>query len=82
MVELAKYLRPGVVLSIAKLRFEVAYTPLADEPPPEENPFALSLMEKAGLVRRGSAPAESRLPGVHDEEPSRKRWRIDESSET
>jgi adenylate cyclase len=82
MVELAKYLRPGVVLSIAKLRFEVSYTPLSDEPPPEENPFALSLMEKAGLVRRGKPLSESRLPKATDEEPSRKRWQIEEAGES
>jgi adenylate cyclase len=79
IVQLAKYLRPGEVLSIAKHRFEISYTPLTDEPPPEENPFALSLMEKAGLVRRGSPVRESRLPAERDEEPTRKRWSIDDT---
>src|SRR5262249_49466934 len=39
--QLAKYLRPGEILWIAKHRFEIAYTPQSDEPPPEENPFAM-----------------------------------------
>ncbi len=75
--QLAKYLKPGEVLSIAKHRYEIAYTPLADEAPPEENPFALSLMEKAGLVGR----AGSALPGLptqRDDENVRKKWSIDE----
>lgn len=79
IVQLAKYLKPGEVLSIAKLRFEVSYMPLADEPPQDENPFALSLMEKAGLARRGSPVVDSRLPASAAEEPARKRWSIDET---
>jgi adenylate cyclase len=79
IVQLAKYLKPGEILSIAKLRFEVAYTPLADEPPPEENPFALGLLEKAGLVKRGATDTPLRLPRVAEEEPQRKKWSIDET---
>jgi adenylate cyclase len=82
IVQLAKYLRPGEVLSIAKHRFEIAYTPQADEPPPEESPFALSLMEKAGLAPRGSSISESRLPDARNEESTRKRWSIDDTGET
>jgi adenylate cyclase len=47
-----KWLLPHDVLDIAKHRFEIVYTPQGSAPPPEEeNPFALSLMEKAGLER-------------------------------
>ena len=81
IVQLAKFVRPGEILSIAKHRYEMAYTPLADEPPPEENPFALSLLEKAGLAGRGAA-IEARFPvqgtSSPDDEPARKKWRIDE----
>ncbi|MSR58473.1 MAG: FHA domain-containing protein [Planctomycetaceae bacterium] len=74
---LAKYLRPGEILTIAKLRFEVAYTPQSDEPPSEENPFALSLMEKAGLARRGE-PAAADQPSPADADKDRKkRWTIE-----
>ena len=45
-----KYLRPGDIVGIATLRFELAFQPSADEPPPDENPFALSLLEKARLT--------------------------------
>jgi adenylate cyclase len=77
--ELAKYLKPGEILWIATQRYEVSYTPLADAPPPDENPFALGLLEKAGLARRSTAGVEPRLPRVHEEESPRKRWSIDEN---
>jgi adenylate cyclase len=80
--QLAKYLHPGEILSIAKLRFEIVYTPQADEPPPEENPFALGLLEKAGLAGRGSAGGQPAFPPVRDEEPLRKKWSIDVNDET
>ncbi|MGD9853747.1 MAG: FHA domain-containing protein [Planctomycetaceae bacterium] len=48
-----KWLLPGDELSIARHRYEIAYHPDGDEPPPlEADPFALSLLEKAGLSRR------------------------------
>lgn len=76
--QLAKYLKPGEILSIAKHRYEIAYAPQADEAPPEENPFALSLLEKAGLAGRGGGH-EPRLPASKDDDgPIRKKWSIDE----
>ena len=49
----SKWLHPGDELSIAKHRFEVTYEPLSDGPPPEEEDiFAKSLLERAGLVRQ------------------------------
>ena len=49
----SKWLMPGDVLSVAEHRYEVAYAPQGEAPPPEdEDPFALSLLEKAGLTRR------------------------------
>ncbi len=82
IVQMSKFLKPGEILWIAKHRYEIAYTPLSDEPPPEENPFALSLMEKAGLAgkRGGSFEAQFTAQGSQspDEEPARKKWKIDE----
>ena len=75
--QLAKYVKPGEILSIAKHRYEIAYTPLADDAPPEENPFALSLLEKAGLAGRGG-DIETKLPRPQDDGPVRKKWSIDE----
>lgn len=60
-----KWLLPGDILSVAKHEFEINYTPESNEPPPEEeNPFELSLMEKAGLVRPESRPRRSLAPPV------------------
>lgn len=50
----SKWLMPGDVVAIARHRYEVHYTPEGDAPPPkDEDPFAVSLLEKAGLLRRG-----------------------------
>lgn len=47
------WLMPGDVLSVAKHRYEINYTPNGAAPPPEEeNPFAQGLLEKAGLGGR------------------------------
>ena len=48
-------LMPGDTLAIGKNEFEIAYQPTTDGPPPviaEADPFAISLLEKAGLEGR------------------------------
>jgi predicted component of type VI protein secretion system len=58
------WLMPGDVLSVAKHRYEVNYSPEAEAPPPPEaepDPMSMSLLEKAGLSGRGSSNA-SRIP--------------------
>jgi pSer/pThr/pTyr-binding forkhead associated (FHA) protein len=82
IVQLAKYLKPGEILWIARHRYEISYTPLADEAPPEENPFALGLLEKAGLAGRGPGGQPPRLPRVQEEESPRKKWSLDENDVT
>lgn len=58
-----KWLMPGDIVAVAKHRFEINYTPSTDAPPPEEaNPFELSLMEKAGLLRKRPAERPSSRP--------------------
>ncbi|MCA9024159.1 MAG: FHA domain-containing protein [Planctomycetaceae bacterium] len=48
-----KWLLPGDEVSIAKHRYELVYHPDGDAPPPiDEDPFSISLLEKAGLSRR------------------------------
>lgn len=57
----SKWLLPGDEVSIAKHRYEVVYTPDTDAPPPEdEDPFAVSLLEKAGLARRDHQERQKR----------------------
>lgn len=65
---LDRFLQPGDTLSIAKHHYEVNYAPDPSLPAPEErDPFAIGLLEKAGLVhasdRRPSArPVSGPLP--------------------
>ena len=50
-------LMPGDTLTIGSMEFEVVYQPTTDGPPPdleEADPFAMSLLEKAGLEGRRS----------------------------
>lgn len=56
-----KWLHPGDEISIAKNHFEIQYVPTGSAPPEEDNPFEMSLLEKAGLQkqqeqRRRAAP--------------------------
>ncbi len=45
-----RWLMPKDIISIAKHRYEVLYEPDGTAPPPEEDdPFAMGLLEKAGL---------------------------------
>jgi adenylate cyclase len=59
----SKFLLPGDELSIAKHRFQISYQPDADAPPPqEEDPFAIGLLEKAGLLRQQEERRRNILP--------------------
>ncbi|MBW3541063.1 MAG: FHA domain-containing protein [Planctomycetes bacterium] len=63
-----KWLLPGDELTVARHRYEIAYTPQGDRPPPDEDDeFAVSLMEKAGLIKR---KAERSGSGEHRQPPS------------
>lgn len=46
-----KFVQPGDTIAFAKSQFEIEYTPDPHAAPPEEvDPFAISLLEKAGLA--------------------------------
>ena len=61
-----KWLMPGDVVTIAKHHYEVCYTARGTAPVNEEaDPFAKSLMEKAGLTRsERPSPRKSAPPAV------------------
>lgn len=60
----SKFLLPGDELTLAKHKFEIQYQPQSDAPPPEDDdPFGMSLMEKAGLVKRERRRANSSHDG-------------------
>ncbi len=80
----AKWLLPNNVLCIARHRYQAAYTPRAEGPPPdaEEHPFARSLLEKAGLV---SHKEQEELPRPQlrrraDPDVPRERWTLDDDA--
>lgn len=59
-----KFLQPGDTISFAKHAFEIDYVPDPTAPAPQdqdENPFAKSLLEKAGLSFGGEQPGERPL---------------------
>ena len=57
-----RFLQPGDTLSFARHAYEIQYTPDPNAAPPVEDvdPFALSLLEKAGLQRERSERAIER----------------------
>ena len=56
----SKWLMPGDVVSVSKHQYEVNYTPHGEAPTTEdEDPFAIGLLEKAGLVKRDVDDDES-----------------------
>ncbi|MCA8996809.1 MAG: FHA domain-containing protein [Planctomycetaceae bacterium] len=65
-----KWLHPGDEVSIAKNHFEIQYEP-AGQAPEEEDVFAMSLLEKAGLekkkaeMRRMTMPKAARKPATN-----------------
>jgi predicted component of type VI protein secretion system len=65
----SKWLQPGDELTVAKHAFRIHYTPTADAPPPQEDddPLAIGLLEKAGLMR---AKARSRAPSARPVQPA------------
>lgn len=58
-----KFLQPGDTIGFAKHFFEIQYTPDPEAAPPveeEADPFALSLLEKAGLSQNNSRERRER----------------------
>lgn len=76
----SRWLQPGDELSVAKHVFRIQYQPAADAPPPqeEEDPLAIGLLEKAGLMR---AKARVRAPAARPVAPAdRQRFSDDENA--
>ncbi len=60
-----RFLQPGDRICFAKHCFEIQYTPDPTAPPPQrdDDPFARSLLEKAGLATRDRGRPPSERPG-------------------
>lgn len=87
----SKFLQPGDELSVAKHAFRIQYTPTADAPPVEEeqDPLAMGLLEKAGLMRqrprgpkaRSTRPVETRDESKYSsDENDAARWLTDDAA--
>ena len=51
-----RWLLPGDILRIARHKYEIVYEASGERPVDDEDPFARSLLEKAGLERRRPQP--------------------------
>jgi len=75
----SKWLMPGDVVAMAKHKYELSYTPSGSGPPPEdEDPFAIGLLEKAGLSMKNPAAREIMERSTDDERRSR-RYEIEDT---
>lgn len=72
------WLLPESVLSIAKERYQIFYTPSGDGPPPEEDPFAKSLLEKAGLTNQFDSGRTPKWLRQRDDDLPRKKWTLED----
>jgi pSer/pThr/pTyr-binding forkhead associated (FHA) protein len=69
----SKFLQPGDTLSIAKHQFTINFTPGSAAPPQEEeNPFQMSLLEKAGLEKRRDDARKARQSAPARKPPTQK----------
>ncbi len=77
-----KFLMPGDELSVAKHHFVMSYQPLGDGPPPEEDvdPFAMSLLEKAGLQQRERERRRQPPPPPAKKPPTNKKFSAEEDA--
>lgn len=75
----SKWLMPGDIVAMARHRYELSYTPSGSGPPPEdEDPFAIGLLEKAGLSSKSFAVREI-LEHSTDDERRTHRYEIEET---
>ena len=75
----SNWLMPQSVLSISNHRYQIVYEPSGDAPPPEIDPFAISLLEKAGLAKQGDVRSTAKWARDDDDQPKSKRWTLDEN---
>ena len=74
-----KFLQPGDQVSIAKHHFTIHFAPGAAAPPQEEeDPFAMSLLEKAGLEKRRDDARQQRRSAPSVKPPKPKTFSADE----
>ena len=78
-----KFLQPGDQVTIAKHKFTINFVPGAAAPPEEEeDPFAMSLLEKAGLEKRRDEARQHRKSAPSVKPPKPKTFSADEDEAT
>ena len=65
-----KWVFPGDILHIGRHKFEIGYEAAGERPVDDENPFARSLLEKAGLAGKRRHVPEPELDAEPAPEPS------------
>lgn len=78
----SRWLMPGDVISVAKHRFRLQYTAVGKAPPDEEeeNPFAKSLLEKAGLLSKSRQAELVRAAERADDAPQTRKYTLDDDN--
>ena len=78
-----KFLQPGDSVTIAKHKFTIHFAPGAAAPPEEEeDPFAMSLLEKAGLEKRRDDARQHRKSAPAVKPPKPKNFSAEEDDAT
>ena len=78
-----KFLQPGDLVTIAKHKFTINFAPGAAAPPEEEeDPFAMSLLEKAGLEKRRDEARQFRRSAPSVKPPKPKTFSAEEDDAT
>jgi len=76
-----RFLHPGDELAVAKSLYRIQFEPAADAPPPpEEDPFSMSLLEKAGLQKKMDDQRKPRLPPASKNAPVQRKFDADEDA--
>lgn len=77
----SRFLYPGDIISIASNSYEIQYEPVGEPPAtPEENPFSMSLLEKAGLQKRAEDRRRNPLPPAAKKGPLNPNFDADEDA--
>jgi pSer/pThr/pTyr-binding forkhead associated (FHA) protein len=74
-------LMPQSILSVGNLRFQIDYIPKGDFAPAEADPFAVSLLEKAGLAGAFEDRKLPRWAEMDDDTEARRRYELNETDD-
>ncbi|WP_437186368.1 FHA domain-containing protein [Planctomicrobium sp. SH668] len=77
----SRFLHPGDIVSIAKSDYTIQYDPVGEMPANvEEDPFSMSLMEKAGLEKKAEPRRKPQMPPSVKKLPMNQEFDADEDA--